>query len=194
MSLVIPDGYAQITYLFGGAGMPNGAATTIGVSNTADLDLEAINTAAKDAYDAGLDMLVSAFCVLTGIRVKLGPVSTGPVAEFPYNLNGSATGAQAPPNVATLVRKLTATGGRQGRGRMYVPGATEPDLDEAGRYNTSYTAVLQGHVDAFAASLATDLLIPVLFHDEAGPVTVPTEITSLQVDGLAATQRRRMRS
>lgn len=112
--------------------------------------------------------------------------SVAPVA------GGRAPGA-APPNVATLVQKLTALGGRRNRGRMYLPGAVETDIDNEGLYGTTPLGVLQTAATAFRtqtlALAQVDQLV--LLHEQA-PFT-PTEITSLVVSRTVATQRRRQR-
>lgn len=193
MALNIPTGFAQITWLFAGADVPRGAAVTLGVEVGGSQTLGQIADNAKDAWVAGLQLSQSANTVLSGVRVKAGPSASGPMGEFSYSLTGSAIGTAVPPNVALLVRKVTNQGGRQGRGRMFVPGFTEPDVSGSGTINSGYLANLQAMADDTYDSLVADLLLPVLFHDSAGPITTPTSIVSFTVDARVATQRRRLR-
>jgi hypothetical protein len=48
-------------------------------------------------------------------------------------------------------------------------------------------------MDNFLADLGTALLIPVVLHGATSPLSTPTTILELNVDGVAATQRRRLR-
>lgn len=194
MPLLIPEGFAQITWLFGGLSAPNGAACTQGVEVGGSQTLPDIADAAKDAWVAGLAHVQDANCVLTGVRVKAGPNATGPQIEMGYSLGGTASGSGVVPNAALLVRKLTNMGGRQGRGRMYVPGFTEQDVSSSGTIGGAYLANVQGHADTTFDDLVAALLIPVLFHDAAAPVTTPTTLVQYTVDATMATQRRRLRS
>lgn len=193
MALNIPTGFAQVSWLFTGSAVPEGAAVTCGVDSGSLTTPEAIANVAKDAWVAGLAKIQHETCTLSAVRVKMGPVDTGPSAEVSVNLAGTATGSPVPPNVAVLVRKVTILGGRQGRGRMYIPGFTEADVDGSGNMTGPYLAVVQGHAQATFDEFVTQGLFPVLFHDGAGPVVAPTTITAFQVDGKVATQRRRLR-
>lgn len=193
MSLVIPAGFAQITYLFDGPGTPTGAAVTIGVENATGLDPTAIATAAQVAYNTELGPYFDDDFNGDTIRVKLGPNSTGVSADVTAPFSGAAADSDPePPNTALLVQKRTLLGGRSGRGRMYWPGLTSTQVVNGAIAPATVTA-LQAAFEDWAAILAGAFLTPVLFHDELSPVLAPTEITSLEVQGIAATQRRRLR-
>lgn len=106
---------------------------------------------------------------------------------------GTNSGNSCPNNTAFLVRKVTAQGGRRGRGRMYWPGVPEGDVGPtgvltSGALNDLGTAcnLLKSNLEAL---LSVDGLV--LFHETA-PFT-PTPITDLLHMPRVATQRRRMR-
>ena len=133
---------------------------------------------------------------------------------------GTATGPALPNNAAWIVEKNTGRGGRRGRGRMFIPGPPEGQVDAAGVINTTYLAGAQTNINSVFAALPapavpdlTSPVIPVLFH---GPTTTttrsapganprvvtvttgaagpaPDDITSFTIDPKVGTQRRRLR-
>lgn len=107
--------------------------------------------------------------------------------------NGLAPASSLPNNCAYLVRKLTASGGRRNRGRMFIPGVPEGNVIANGEITSAWRTTVQTALSNFYASIfglanVDDL---VLFHDSA-PFT-PTVITDLVLQNKIATQRRRMR-
>lgn len=113
----------------------------------------------------------------------------GSRAPTPYT--GAPTAL--PPNCALLVRKITASGGRRGRGRFYLPGVIEAYADGAGLIDSGTIAILQTNAGTMLSNLLLDADIAqvVLLHSTA-PFT-PTVITNFVVQNRLATQRRRLR-
>lgn len=191
---LIPSGFAQINWKFTGTSCPNGAEVTLGVDISSYAGTPA--AAAGDAiaaWTASIDAITPATVTLASVLVKFGPNATGPSAEVTSGNAGSGGGASTSPNVCWLVHKNTALGGRAGRGRMYWPGVQESEVDPSGALTTAFQTGAQTAMNTFLSSLATDLLIPVVLHGAASPLSAPTTITSFTVDGRAATQRRRLR-
>jgi hypothetical protein len=121
------------------------------------------------------------------------------IGAFTSNVQGGNAGSNSllPQNTALLAHKRTALGGRSGRGRMYLPAADQDWVSNTG-------VVLPSIVTSISAALEnvrTDILASVnfdgmhLFHDAPpiGPALPPTLITSMNLDGVVATQRRRLR-
>lgn len=127
------------------------------------------------------------------VLVKFGPSATGPSAENTSALAGSAAGSQAPPNVAVLVTKNTAFGGRAGKGRMYLPPLNETSLTADGLIDSSLRAAIQVDVDVFFNAIEARGWLPVVLHGANSPLSTPSVIQSYAVDGRVATQRRRLR-
>lgn len=112
---------------------------------------------------------------------------------------GGATGTNngdfAPQNVALLIQKRSAEGGRRNRGRMFLPVITEASVSEVGVLTgtqlTSYQNVadewLQDLQDGSAGN--TDQMV--ILHSTSP--TTPAVVTNLIVQPLVATQRRRLR-
>jgi len=194
MALVIPIGYAQATFLFTGDPLPTGAATTLGLELTGTPDPFDLANDVLDAWIAGgMSGFYTSSITLTAIRVKYGPVDLGPFVEILAGVGGVLTGDSMPANTASLVRKVTAAGGRPNRGRMFIPGVSEGSVSGNNRWIGAQQVARQGNLDDFFDALVSADAFPVVFHDESSPVSTPTTITSLQLDSLLATQRRRMR-
>jgi len=190
----IPTGFAQVNFLFGGGAFPTGAEVTLG------LDVQGFIGTPQDAADTALThwaatirLSQTSALTLLGTSIKYGPTATGPSAVSAGPFAGGLSDDPSPSAVAMLVRKLTAAGGRAGRGRMFVPGLGDAQIGTGGAILGSYRTTMQGHLDDFMTAMNGDDLTPVLLHNAGSPIAVPTEITSLQLDSTAATQRRRQR-
>lgn len=186
---VIPFGFAQATMIYTSASLPHGAANTLG------FDVQAYGgspgSAAQDVYErwAGVVQGLAGTIRLAEVLVKFGPGDTGPAASFSGE-TVSAANAPSPPNVAYLVRKNTNIGGRQGRGRMYLPGVNESAVDAAGGIAGTLIADLSGRLGTAFAGFIADNLPPVLLHEDA---LAPTPLINLDISGQVATMRRRLR-
>lgn len=118
---------------------------------------------------------------------------TGPLPiEVNSNVTGTKPGNALPSNCAILVRKRTGAGGKQNRGRFFLPPAWigEDAVDPDGTIVGS-TADLVDHLDQLLSDM-TDVGLPArLLHTDSE--MTPTPITSLQLQTKIATQRRRLR-
>lgn len=190
----IPANYAQINLKFGGTLYPSGAQITYGVDATGFDEPAVIADLAGDAWSsANLAPRMTDGCDLQSILVKIGPTATGPSAEVGYVILGTGAGDGAPPNTAILVRKVTPQGGRAGRGRFYFPGVSELDAQGGGNLDPEERSNLQDVLDDVLEKHSVAEIPWVLLHGAGSPISIPTVITSLQVDGRLATQRRRLR-
>jgi hypothetical protein len=107
---------------------------------------------------------------------------------------GGAGGASVPANVAALIHKRTARGGRRGRGRMYLPWwIQESDVDERGAISSTTIGFMNTALATWLADLAADGCPMVVLHDPGRtPAGAPDVVTSLTVDPIVGTQRRRL--
>lgn len=197
--MIIPAGFCQVNFFFVGVGLPHGAQVTLGLDHTATagFDPSDVATAVETSWATAVmpDFYVAAIN-MNKILVKFGPNTTGPSAELSTTQAGSGGVTADSPNVATLVHKNTTMGGRQGRGRMYIPGAASTIMDADGVINPASVAQLQGDVDDFYTQLTSFGLLPVVLRgdtDPPPPITTPEPISGFTVDGTVATQRRRLR-
>lgn len=206
---VIPEGYAQVTIHHAGVGLPEGGDVVFGVINALDLSPAAIGAAVKTVWDTNVMNVMSQAVRMNGILVKLGPNDTGASAEVPASTVGAGAAACAPPNVTCLWRKVTPLGGRRGRGRMYLPGVIESQVDAGGFGDSTYIADWTTSAEDTLLGLSTADIPMVVLHGYAtvwalidgqprrielpGVIPAPTAVTSLEVSPKVATQRRRLR-
>lgn len=122
------------------------------------------------------------------IMTGSGPIS-GLDTRAP--LSGAINAAGNIPNSSILVRKITDTGGRPGRGRMYVPGHTELDTNEQGVLTPAYLALCNTVYGDMLNDFASNDVFLRLLH--TNPAIPPSVITGLAVQPISATQRRRLR-
>jgi hypothetical protein len=119
--------------------------------------------------------------------------STGPIqGTYPRSVGGTDAAPPPPVNVAFLLQKHTARGGRMGRGRCFLPPIwTDESNVDAGGVITSFDLSL---MQALWTNALTDLLAsdcpPVLLHADG---STPDPITSWTISDVVATQRRRLR-
>lgn len=193
MPIVIPQGFAQVTinwtsedYFDSGVG-----ATVIGVGNIPDTILGT----AQIVHNAVLNNLIEP---LSSLVTYAGVVAVTETlrAEVDASTPGEDTGAQPPPNVALLVRKVTEGRGRRRQGRMFMPAMlSETAIDPNGQVQASALTYLQGRMDGFLGDLEDGGLSMRILHNDEGQSAVPppTEVTALRVEPKVATQRRRLR-
>lgn len=189
--MTIPEGYAQVQHTFGGALVPTGAMVTYGINHT--LYGDEGQDAADFLYTTFQGAIMGRLSVdlfHTACIVKYGPDEDGPTFEHLESDNGGQSGSAMPPNVAYLIKKGTASGGRRNRGRMYLPGVAEANVDDTGLLNSVFLAAAGADFASFIGFLTAELLPMVILHDGPG---APTVVTSFQLDARAATQRRRLR-
>jgi hypothetical protein len=192
--MVIPVGFAQVNFLYTGPGVPTGAQWTLGINleGSAETPTDIANECLAHYETADFDAVTASGTDLTGILVKFGPDATGPSSQIGVSVGGAgAAGGGAA--ISWLCRKLTAVGGRAGRGRTYFPGVPESSVEEGGTLNTGQLALMQNSWDLFYTAMAGGTFSPVLLHGEGSPLSAPNLITEFVVDSRVATQRRRQR-
>ena len=197
--LVIPPEFFNAFFGYTLASDPEPMFTTLGFEFAPQLTIQEQNAAALE---------VGANWSTAMKAVAPQPYTLGPhhfeigVLNFPNRrIDGAAVDAGSgntsalPNNSTMLVKKVTNLGGRQGRGRMFVPGASLGGVSDNGTLTPGIRGAFQDAIDEFVTlvALMLDIEQAVLFHDSASPITTPTPLSGLLVDGRIATQRRRMR-
>lgn len=132
-----------------------------------------------------------------GVSLTIGPQpGTGPSADVFTNTAGTSASAMLPSNCAILVRKITALGGRENRGRMFLPAGylAEGSVDHNGVISGAVLTSMQSQMNSFQSGLVASPLIDntSVLHAVGSP-SAPTTITALTVQTKIATQRRRLR-
>ncbi len=193
MSVVIPEGAAQVSIPFANASLSRPAQVVFGVVFLGGDAIDAANNilfAFVQSIGGGVDSNVTIGPAT--IRIGQDPgdpvVATGTLSDV-----GGGIQLATPANVALLFRKLTGLGGRAHRGRMYVPWALNSAVVNEGGFIEAATVASYA---AVAADLLTELTTlgheMVLLHDSTSPDVTPTLVTNLVPDGQVATQRRRL--
>jgi|ERR1041385_6252698 hypothetical protein len=189
--MFIPTGSAQVNFIFDGPGYARGAQVTLGVDNNLDdLDAADIAGAVGGLWVARLSPLQTSTINLASVKAKKGPNSTGAEADVPFGVAGSLSSQPLPPQDCGLINKITAAGGRHGRGRMFFPGMVEAQTDGGGLVRTADILTFNTHLSDFFDDLHSAHLDAILLHSDT---TAPTAITGFVMQQLMATQRRRIR-
>ena len=188
--MIIPEGYGQFVFSFAGQGLPSGGAVVVGFRN--DTPQSAIQCAddAKAAWVTRFMPSISSAVQFTTVLCKLGPAETGESALSTSGAYGSLAVTQTSPATCYLIRKYTGFGGRRGRGRMYIPGPVENDVNVAGDLQSSRVTALTTACAGFLTDMQTAGCSLVVLHNDGTP---PYGVTELRVDPIIATQRRRLR-
>jgi hypothetical protein len=198
MGIKVPVGYTSVSYRLALAGDAEEMLVTMGFRietgfgiNPAGAELLA------DSFQANMINLCAAGYTFRGLRASDGPDGEGQVHEVERSVASTSTKTGMPPNVAYLTRKITGLGGRRNRGRFYMPGVSEIDVDNTGLLTATHRTNYQTSVTAwFNQNVAgTEIAAHALFHDtpEGVPGVAPTDILQLNVQPKVATQRRRLR-
>jgi hypothetical protein len=189
---VIPIGYAQVNFKWGGAGFPTGAECTFGVGRGSTSTPEEDAVDIRDITLTRLSDRIPSTVTLSSILVKYGPNTTGPFHELGVAEAGTGSSGDVNPNVAMLIRKTTSLGGRKGRGRWYWPVA-EDQVGQAGVLKTSPDQVtaMNEALALWLGDMATNDHTVYLLHNH--PDDAPNIVTALSTQATTATQRRRLR-
>lgn len=192
----IPTGYCQVNHFFSGTSLPRSAQVTYGLKLLGAPDTPDPEDLAADTHQEWYDRWKNRMpttCDLVKTRVKYGPTDSGPFAEFTATLTGLSAQPPDSPQVAVLVTKQTALGGRSNRGRWFLPFLPEVSTNSGGVLAAADQAAYQAAADAWLTGV--DILDGVdkvvLLHN--AEEQAPTEITALVVNNQVATQRRRLR-
>ncbi len=110
----------------------------------------------------------------------------------------TGTGPAVPQNTAALVKKLSALAGRRNRGRFYMPGISEADIDSVGTITPSLVAGINGLLATWLANIETvaagAFFGMFILHSSGLTATgPPTKVNQLLLDPRVATQRTRLR-
>lgn len=189
----IPTGYAQINHFFSGIAYPRGAQITYGLHRTGASEVAAMAEEAHSFVNSAFHSFWPTNLTLVKTRCKWGPTETGPFAEFSDAIAGANAEAPDAPQVAVLITKETALGGRTNRGRFFLPGLAESMTNSGGVIASATVADLGTRCDGWLTAIeaGTNMDHMVLLHNLVEET--PTDVTALVVQQLVATQRRRLR-
>lgn len=189
--MIIPTGFAQVNFKGSGTGYARGWQVAVGVELIGGFPPLTVATTMWNIWDDNIQPVISDQCALESVLCKFGPNSTGVAAEYFATSTGSLTSQSESPQAAVLVKKTTSHGGRKGAGRMFMPGVTEAQTDGAGLLTTAAMTAWQAALNGLLADMLTADMPMTLLHAADPPS--PYAVNNLQVQGLFASQRRRLR-
>lgn len=196
MADIIPPGFAQVTVPLAHQDLTRAAAVVFGIEvpgGGVDPDLLAADV--QSSFVTSIGQGVDSQVLIGPVTVLIGQDGgEGIAGSSPSGQQGAANLTAPPPNVAVLLRKRTARGGRRGRGRMYLPWwCQETDIDEAGRLTGAAISSRNTAANLFLNTLSGADTPMVILHSQ-GRTTPgqPNLVTTLTCDPVVATQRRRL--
>lgn len=198
MPVVIPDDYAMCRLHYRLSGDSEEMITTFGVGEVGGA-FSADDVAGAIATDVVAELTPAAAMyndwTFARVTVTLMRAGLPELGESTQNIVGTRGAAQSPPNnVALLVRKTSALGGRANRGRFYFPPCTlaEGQVNSYGVLSAGELAAQTGDWEDFYDALEADAEFDnvVILHSGAG---APTPVTQFAVEPQVATQRQRLR-
>lgn len=193
MSAPVPEGFALIALDFDLVAGGRTATITIGCTDADAATVNANATAVRTAWIGSfVPAALSSLWQLT--RVRYTATRGGlPVDGVDGNVSqGTATFNPVSPAVAALLRKVTDSGGRKNRGRMYLPAGYLGELAVSpnGTIDSAVVSDSTGRFQSFIAALTDDDLGPVILHADS---STPTDVVDGFMESQVCTQRRRQR-
>lgn len=181
MPLIIPAGYGEASiFVTGGPGTAP-YVTTIGVA-LAGIDPEEYVQAANDIhnqYAQAFADLTSDQCYVDKVQLSigLGGGTSGSVDSSNAPVQGGNGSDMAPLSMAPIARKVSASLGRSGRGRCFIPCVLKRvDVDEAGNLAPATATGFDERWNQFLLNLATAepgrAMSPVILHADGSSPSV----------------------
>ncbi len=200
MSLIVPPGYGLASFILSGSQGTAPYVTTMGfdLGEYGGDFVEAADSAFL-AYSTGIMPITSDQFTLERVSLFVGNDGpSGSVDSTEDPVQGSRDQQFTPSAMSLIVRKVTNDLGRQGRGRMFLPGVlAEGDVDEAGQVETASLSTYQDALADFIAFLVDPSPSPplpaVLLHSDGPDVPGPTPIIALTVAPIVGWIRGRIR-
>lgn len=186
MTLNIPAGYYEASFTHQISTSLRTAVCTHGFIYTGS-DFNGNAGGLRLAWESNMMPSMSDSWKFIGFRLR---DAAGTVYERTLSVSGGTAHTPATPQVSFLLKKQTLLAGRKYRGRMYVPGVSEQDVDALGVVVGSKITELEAAFAGFIAAAATNEFEPVILHNG---VTAPTLVSDYVWETLCATQRRRLR-
>lgn len=202
MSLVIPPGFGLASIVLNGVDGTQPYVTTIGVGTT-DAGGNYVGVANKvfNAYVTAFQSLTNNELVISKVTLLVGSDGgNGSVDSDVPAQQGLRSVEMAPTAMSLIARKQTASLGRTGRGRMFIPGVlADGDVTASGAIEEDSAPIFAEACEDFRNFLATlpgdtNPAAPAyLLHNEGSPTTSPSAITALRPAPLVGWIRGRIR-
>lgn len=195
MADIVPPGFAQVTVALKHTALTRQAAVVFGVDAAGQPDPDLLAESIDLRFRTHLGPRIDSEVQIGPVSVSVGQDGGEPtLGSTSATTPGGRSGTSEPPQVAVLLKKRSARGGRRGQGRMYLPWAVnDGSISEAGVITTADVTQITGAATAFLDALASDATPMVILHSlgSSDPGS-PNVVTSLICDPVVATQRRRL--
>lgn len=194
--MATPVGYSDVSIWLSLSTSTRPSAITFGVASGTKTSLQVWNEVTGSLAVTGSPKTIfCSLCTFSRVRVSTG-ADGGPdvVTDAPTATTCTGGTLFVTPNVAVLVHKRTAEGGARGRGRFFLPWAVkEADVTENGGLVPATVTALSTTLNTWLTDLTSrGIPMHVLHQPGDTPAGAPTPVTSLSVDALVSTQRRRL--
>lgn len=202
MSLVIPPGFALASIVLNGIDGTQPYVTTIGVGTSdAGGDYVGIANQVFGAYELAFRELTNVNLVISKVTLLVGSDGGNGSVDSTYPAQqGERDVPMAPTAMSLIGRKQTASLGRTGRGRMFIPGVlADGDVTASGAIESASIPVFAEALEDFRTYLASypgSVNPPApayLLHSEDSPTTSPSAMTALTPAPLVGWIRGRIR-
>lgn len=201
MPIIIPSGFGQVLHQLRLVGDPEPMAVTYGVALDAGGVTDPVSMAdgLHEAFFAAFAGQLNGSYTLYSTEVKWrgSAVADLSVVVHVEPKTMTSTGAALPQNTAALIHKLSASAGRRNRGRFYLPGLREGEVNDTGLINsgsiTGFNNALATWLNKFATLMPQVDAMVILHNLGISGAPPPTPVTQLLIDPVVATQRRRLR-
>lgn len=184
MTVIIPPGHSLITHVHSVSGSTRPMVCTYG------LDSVPTGSDLTDLHQAWGGSLVSIMSSSVELDTTNVYIDGGIRESYTEVIAGGDAATMAPPNLTYLLNKRTNRVGREGRGRMYLPGVAEGNVNNVGALTAGIISDITAQIAEFLAFLPDIATSMVLLHSGSSD---PDPVTSITVNPVAATQRRRLR-
>ena len=199
MARIIPPGYGEASiFITGGPGTAP-YVTTLGVS-LVGIDPEEYVQAADDImsqYVSAFADLTSDQCQVDHVQLAIGLAggASGSVDSSNAPVAGGNGADMAPLSMAPIARKVSASLGRAGRGRCFIPCVLKRvDVDEAGNLAPATATGFDERWNQFLVNLATAApgraMSPVILHNDG---SAPSVIVAGSISPKVGWIRKRIR-
>lgn len=202
--VVIPANFFHISFIHEVTGVDDQVINTLGIGVGAGTSTEANFVDLADAWATNIVIpIMSNATTFTRMLVR---DSTGVVLDIDRADVGTSGTSIVPVNCAAVVEKRTGIGGRRNRGRVFIPGIPESQVNEAGLLETTYRDGIDADFVAFQSDV--EAIDPgewftFILHSKGwdgavepadpGNAPAPSLITSWVTKPGIGTQRRRLR-
>lgn len=192
---IIPPGFVEISIPLKNAALTRSAYVVFGCAETeGDPDPVVIAGAVQNIFATTLGAGIDNQVTIGPTRAAIGQDGGDPIVGF---ATGTAVGGSniesLPPANAVVYRKNTATGGRRGRGFMYIPWQiTRASVSEGGNIEASAVTSRTTAANNFLTALNGANLPMVLLHSPGvSAVPDPTPVTTMVCTPVISHQVRR---